>query len=723
MIPKPAPSYAFGPFLLDPSEHLLLRDGQPVPLTPKVFDILRLLVERHGHLVDKALFFEQVWPDSFVEEANLNRSIAVLRKALGESAAGPKYIETVPKRGYRFVAAVTERAAPAGGAAAQDEPRPTSGQFVRGASLPRRGRWTAAGLALACGVLIAWAIGRGDSIDTTGGAPRHRQLTFAGREGAPALSPDGQRIAYVSSGTAERTLVVQELSGGLPLTVFQAPEVMNLRWSPDGSELLFAARGAATDGVFVVARSGGATRRMATRPLIASWSPDGATVVLARYQVGSLEFVNRLGDPLLTITLDGVHRWIADVDWSRRGDRLLIVGNDNEGRCTVWTVRPDGTDQRAIVEVDAEISAARWAPGGDAIYYLRREGPTFSLYKVGTVAPENSTGAGRLVLSGLESDGSFALSADGTTLVYARAPFHSDLWAVDVEGSGSDAVVTTRQLTRDTALVERPRISPDGSSIVFNLGREPTADLYTIVASGGAPQQLTFLNAFSVGGAWSADGRTVAFASTNGGRRRVWTVAAAGGPPHPVSAGDMSDSFDVSWSPGTRILYQQSGNRNFYLLDPVTRDEQPLVRGPDRGWVFSPVVSPDRRRIAVSWSGRPDPGVWLLAPDEGRETLVYGATPPPLLLGWSPDGQAIYGYEGRRANYRGLSVNLGETMTDVRIVALPVDGSTPKTIVALPFEEIGSVAMTPDGRRFVCTVYSSRSEVWLVEDLDRAPGP
>lgn len=100
------PFYEFGPFRLAPSEHTLWRDGQPVPLRPKVFDILLVLVERHGHLVEKEALMRAVWPEQFVEEGNLNKNISMLRISLGESPAAPAYIETVPKRGYRFVAEV-----------------------------------------------------------------------------------------------------------------------------------------------------------------------------------------------------------------------------------------------------------------------------------------------------------------------------------------------------------------------------------------------------------------------------------------------------------------------------------------------------------------------------------------------------------------------------------------------------------------------------------------
>ncbi|MBA3355917.1 MAG: winged helix-turn-helix domain-containing protein [Pyrinomonadaceae bacterium] len=113
--------YEFDSFRLDPAERQLLRDGQPVALTPKVFETLVVLVERSGHLVEKEELMKLVWAEAFVEEANLARCIHTLRKALGEEHNGHKYIETVPKRGYRFVVAVREIANGSGTVATLDQ--------------------------------------------------------------------------------------------------------------------------------------------------------------------------------------------------------------------------------------------------------------------------------------------------------------------------------------------------------------------------------------------------------------------------------------------------------------------------------------------------------------------------------------------------------------------------------------------------------------------------
>src|ERR1700719_65193 len=104
--------YGFGSYRLDAVERVLLRDGQSVTLPPKDLETLLVLVERAGHIVEKEELLEKVWPGVFVEEGNLARHIFNLRQVLGDSPDGRKYIETIPKRGYRFVAAVREEGEP-----------------------------------------------------------------------------------------------------------------------------------------------------------------------------------------------------------------------------------------------------------------------------------------------------------------------------------------------------------------------------------------------------------------------------------------------------------------------------------------------------------------------------------------------------------------------------------------------------------------------------------
>ena len=718
----PQSTFHFGRCSLDLAEHRLSRDSRVVPLTPRVFELLRVLVENAGHLVEKERLLKEVWNDAVVEEGNLNRSISVLRKALGETDS-ERYIETVPKRGYRFVATVRRDSADA------DLRVPDA---LETPSIARPRMMTAAVLLIGAvvavaGLYVAFA-GSDLAFPQSGAAgPVHRQLTFTGKEITPALSPDGTRIAFVSKEAPDRKLVVQDVAGARRVEIFAAPEIGALRWSPDGSELMFWARGGGSAAQYIAPAAGGSARKLAAGSFVSCWSPDGSTVALGLFVTGRIIFLNRLGEVQRNVSLQGTQEWFWDLDWSRVNGRLLVVADDQQRRPAIWTIRPDGSTQTKAFTGTTEILAARWAPGGDAIYYFTRVNQTMSLYKlVLDVTGQTATGDPLLLMSGLETDEGFGISADGTRLTFSRSPYYANLWLVEAgDARHGGRPVRQTQLTHGTAVIERPRVSPDGSTIVFNMGYESRANLYTIPATGGTPKQLTFLDAFSVDGAWSPDGRSVAFASTEGGKARLWVVNADGSSPHPLPSGDMSESFDVTWAPGPRILYQQVGNRNLYVVDPENPKARLLIKDSSVGWAASAEYSPDAKKIAVTWNRRPVRGVWLIDAEDSSETLVLGARrqsdPFPFPLGWSPDGAFILAYEGKRAAYRGITASFEETLTEARILRVPVAGGPPDTLLTLPFDEVGSIAMFPDGRRFAVSVYSSRSDVWAVDNFDAAP--
>src|SRR5271165_5109806 len=106
--------YRFGPFVLDATQRVLFRENRPVALPPKDLDVLIVLVENHGRLIDKAELLERVWPGIFIEEGNLARHVSAIRSLLTGGADGKVYIETVPRRGYRFMMSVEVVATGAG---------------------------------------------------------------------------------------------------------------------------------------------------------------------------------------------------------------------------------------------------------------------------------------------------------------------------------------------------------------------------------------------------------------------------------------------------------------------------------------------------------------------------------------------------------------------------------------------------------------------------------
>ncbi|HEY3625582.1 MAG TPA: winged helix-turn-helix domain-containing protein [Terracidiphilus sp.] len=243
--------YEFGPFRLDPAERKLLRGSEAVALTPKVFDMLVMLVRNNGHLLDKDELIRSLWPDSFVEEGNLSNNIFVLRKALGTDH---EYIETVPRRGYRFTGAVLQlpHAAPV---QLQEAPpgRPELARF----RLPKP-------LQLVLGVALAVLIA-GISLLLLHRSQQVSELTILpaislpGDQSMPALSADGSRLAFVWNPP-------QRNESGIFIAVLGTQNLIRITknerdcipvWSPDGRHLAFLRFEGGQFSVMIVPALGG----------------------------------------------------------------------------------------------------------------------------------------------------------------------------------------------------------------------------------------------------------------------------------------------------------------------------------------------------------------------------------------------------------------------------------------------------------------------------------
>src|ERR1051326_528268 len=225
--------YEFGCFRLDSHERALLSEGRRLRLGPKDLGLLLVLVENHGHTVAKEELLEKVWPGTFVEEGNLARHISILRQTLSQGQEGPQYIETVPKRGYRFVAPVRE----ADFSPAENQPREMQTVTPSATSRPAALRAVViAVVALLAIAGLAW-LRRG----TTSAQPEHyTQLTdYADSATSPALSPDGRMLAFIrgeSTFYGPGQVYVKFLPDGEPFQVTND----NLRkmspvFSPDGA--------------------------------------------------------------------------------------------------------------------------------------------------------------------------------------------------------------------------------------------------------------------------------------------------------------------------------------------------------------------------------------------------------------------------------------------------------------------------------------------------------
>jgi DNA-binding winged helix-turn-helix (wHTH) protein len=373
--------YEFGPFRLDAAEHLLLRDGEAVPLQPKAFNLLLTLVERHGHLLEKDELLKKVWPDTFVEEANLASNISQLRKALGDGENGQRYIETAPKRGYRFVAMVKEvvderpehtmREQTGSRSAVTEEERAanagepiTAHPAMKNNDLANKGKRYRRSALLAVAMLILLGLGffyfslrsplppkvTPSAQITNNGLLKFPPLTFY--TNTPMVT-DGPRL-YFSEVTGGRRILAQVSSIGGEVIEFPVSSTNNVYdLSPSRSEMLVAGsqdgpRGSDLESpLWVAPLLGGSPRSLgAISAHAAAWSPDGGQIVYANGN--DLYLVKNDGtQPRKLITLAGRPQWPR---WSPDGSRLRFSMYDLVNRSSsLWEVSPDGSNLRRLL--------------------------------------------------------------------------------------------------------------------------------------------------------------------------------------------------------------------------------------------------------------------------------------------------------------------------------------------------------------------------------------
>ena len=233
--------YAFGPFRLDVSQRLLVREGRTVPLTPKAVDTLLVLVQSDGRVVEKDELMQKIWPDTFVEEVNLAHHISVLRKALGENENGDRYIQTVPRRGYRFIAPVDVEAQ-------EDHSHSEQGSDSVGLAPVRlKGKpdrllvWgtVSLGVLLTAGAAI-WFIRSKPEFSTP--LTAIPLTSYVGSELQPNFSPDGNQVAFTWNGETQDNfdVYVKLIGTSQPLRLTQDPGAdWSPAWSPDGRSIAF----------------------------------------------------------------------------------------------------------------------------------------------------------------------------------------------------------------------------------------------------------------------------------------------------------------------------------------------------------------------------------------------------------------------------------------------------------------------------------------------------
>ena len=677
MTAQPSPlGFRFAEFSVNVAERRLLRRGKCIPLTPKVFDTLLLLVENAGHLVEKEAFLKRLWPDSFVEESSVAQSVSLLRKALGDDGNGSKFIETVPKRGYRFVAAVLELAEkidtgnsrearqgiPLAGAQPKREPQPTHVQLgpePKWRSKRTATRWVGttayAGLVVVVVVVAVWLLLFWERPLPVPGVVGTTRLTNDGRpkwqgyEG-PVLLTDGSRIYFVEALEKRQThfTVAQiPVSGGETILIpspFSRPQILDFARTHSSFLLVnWSGRAELEAELWTFPLLGGGSARLGDLMVSdASWSPTGDEIVYSRES--SLYLASADGrDSHKLVTVPGRP---GAPHWSPDGKTLRFTVADPGTRSTsLWEVSADGAHLQPLLSgwnKPSRECCGVWT--GDGRYFIfqslrnnrweiwaiREKQSRFHKWRAEPVQ----------LTAGPMDFYAPAPSLDGKKLYVVGALKRGELMRYD--GASRKFVPYFSGFS-----AEGLDFSADGIWVTYTLYPEGT--LWRSKMDGSERQQLTFAPIRAFLPRWSPNGKEIAFMGAAPGKPwRIFKISAEGGLPEELLPGQVNE-FDPTWSPdgkqlafGSPVWNIESANARpiaIYLLDLGMREASKI---PGSEGLFSPRWSPDGKHLAAVSSDSERLVLFDFAIRKWAELASGGVTFPR----WSRDSKYIY-WDGR----------------------------------------------------------------------------
>lgn len=571
-------SVAFGPFEIDLDTEELRRNGVPVRLPAQAHQILRLLLSRPGELVSRQELKRALWPDSSFGdfEHGLNAAVNRLREVLGDSVEAPRFIETLPRRGYRFIAALdaprsltpskpdqpsptkelstTELPTTIAGANPSDEPAAIK-RFLSRFALPPI-LVTVAAFAL---VILLVAVRQRRAVSNTSGSDADRddsavQVTpltsLPGQEVAPSLSPDGSEVVF----SWDRNVTNKHAVFDLYVKVVGSEHVQQLThhpaesiipaWSPDGRSIAFVRNGGGVGGVFLISPLGGPERKIADPPVKnpflygLSWSSDGERIA----------FADSEGMRVVSVA-DGVVRPIQEPPGCHLPGTLAFSPDGQWLAFTCYIMESSDLEvmpasggwAKKVIRVQGGPTTNSWSADSKRIIYSAN-GRLFSVSREG----------GRPSLLTFAHDAySPAVAPRGDRLAYVVFGGSLNLWRIDLRQASRGAVAP---LNASSRWQDQPDISPDGKKIAFESNRSGRDNVWVSNLDGSEAIELTTFQALSGTPRWSPDGRRIAFDSREGGRVSIYIIDPEERIPRRIDTGSLSAEVP-NWSRDGKWIY------------------------------------------------------------------------------------------------------------------------------------------------------------------------
>jgi Tol biopolymer transport system component/DNA-binding winged helix-turn-helix (wHTH) protein len=711
--------FSFSDIEVRERELSIVRNGESFAVEPKAFRVLLVLLNNPHKAIMKDELLDAVWNKTSVSENSLTRSIALLRRLLGDDPFDPRYIATVPTVGYRFlcdvrvtedgfIARVPENGAHDGTAAA---PKRSKLWFLR----------PSAAIAVPSAIVIAvlaWTLGRYPWRRTE---VAERQLTANSLESSvtsAAISPDGKYLTFADS----TGVYLKLIRTGETHPVSLPPDFVARvdAWSPDGSSLLLTRteRGSKAS-LWSVSLIGGSPRRLADDGSGGSFSPDGTHIAFRR------------GD----LTYDGL--------WGREE----------------WVMRSDGTDQIQVTAANAEhsqLGSPTWSPDGKRIAYIRSNW-AWNARTSSIELNEWQKASAEILFSDNRLSPALHWLRDGR-IIFAFGSTQqqsSSLWAATLQQSKKISSLPIR-LTGGHGWISRITGSADGKVVIFLRGNWlPSVYLGTLATEGThllAHKRLTLNENENHTSAWTPDSKAVLFTSDRNGTQEIFKQAIDQPLPERLASSADHLSQPRVTPDGTEILYISTPKSpGFETLSsifaiPIGGGTPRLVLKDVRIWNLQCARFPsniclysitkgktaETFRFDVRTGKSPDPPQidpdcnWSLSPDGSeRAIVVFGANDGTIHLRSTSTGKTRYlvvkGWNelmgaGWSADGKSFVVSWHNFERESALLNVTLDGKVTVLLSSVNPEVWGAIP-SPDGRLLAITEAGGPKNVWQIENF------
>jgi Tol biopolymer transport system component/DNA-binding winged helix-turn-helix (wHTH) protein len=678
--------YHFDDVTIEAERFVIKKSGELRSLTPRAFDVLLYLIEHRGRVVEKQEIFEHIWKETFVTDNALSRSIKEIRQTLGDDSKQARYIETVHKRGYRFIAAVevsnghqifdekilkdraeehngngSEALAPnistsiatatRSADAAQSKsalPRPASHKFIVLA--------VAVSVLLAAAILV-WKIFLNPSTESAKSLKITRITTWSGLDVNPTLSPDASAIAYSSDHNGSFEIYVRPLAPGSREIQVTSDDAQNFdpAWSPDGK--LIAYYSMKRGGIWLVPAFGGVAKQLTNFGSHPVWSPDGrmiafhslaspnlgatpigaSTIWAIPPQGGAPKEITRTGNPT------GAH---VSPTWSPDGKRIAFISADQTSP-QIWSVSISGDDPKQITQRFTQNKVDPvYALDGLSIYFAT--GATLWKQPLSQYSGEPQGTPIKIADMGDAAIRHLTISANGKRLAYSAWTSTSAIYSLALSPQTNEPTAEPLPLTNQRGVdFSNPVFSPDGQKIAFLAEqRGVSADIWLMGADGSNAKQLTISPATSHPPnrypTWLPTGDRIAFLSRRQEQRKLWTITIDGGREEPLLS--LSDEMEVPrLSPDAKqIAFNFNRDGIVNIGTASVAGGQPKQLTFDKEFAGFACWSPDGQFLAFQAKHGDDTHVSIIPSSGGiaptQLTFDQGQSWPNS---WSPDGERI----------------------------------------------------------------------------------